>query len=186
VPSAAPPRAPGTTVEVADLFFNTPARRKFLHSPAGELRAAIRMLECYALGYPEVGFRLMVDGKERFAWPAASRLPLLAEVETEPTMDARRERAAALWGPRHAEQLIEVHGERDGVRLEGLLGLPDHGRATREGQVFPGEPPLDPEPDARAGAAQGVRQPAGGGSLSGGNAVALRAARPARRERASH
>ena len=53
-------RAPGTTVEVRDLFFNTPARRKFLHSPAGELRAAIRMLECYGLAYPETAFRLVV------------------------------------------------------------------------------------------------------------------------------
>src|SRR5258705_129785 len=58
-------RAPGTTVEVADLFFNTPARRKFMISPAGELRAAIRMLEAYALAYPQPGFRLVVDERGR-------------------------------------------------------------------------------------------------------------------------
>src|SRR5437867_1821611 len=45
-------RAPGTTIEVRDLFFNTPARRKFLHTPAGELRASFRMIEALALGYP--------------------------------------------------------------------------------------------------------------------------------------
>ena len=42
-------RAIGTTVEVRDLFYNTPARRKFLNSPGGELRSAIRMIESYAL-----------------------------------------------------------------------------------------------------------------------------------------
>jgi DNA mismatch repair protein MutL len=114
-------RAPGTTVEVADLFFNTPARRKFMISPAGELRAAIRMLEAYALAYPETGFRLVVDERERFDWPRSASV---------------RERAAALWGARHAEQLLEARGERDGLVLEALLGLPEHARATREGQVF--------------------------------------------------
>jgi len=114
-------RAPGTTIEVAELFYNTPARRKFLGTPSGELRAALRMLEAYALGWPEVGFRLIVDGRERFDWPPAV---------------SRRDRAAALWGPRHAAQLLEAHGARDGLEIEALLGLPEHARATREGQVL--------------------------------------------------
>jgi DNA mismatch repair protein MutL len=113
-------RAPGTTVEVRDLFFNTPARRKFLGSPAGELRSAIRMLEAYALAFPEVAMRLVVDGRERFDWPVAS---------------SRRERVAALSGARHAEQLLDATGERDGIRIDALLGLPEHARATRDGQV---------------------------------------------------
>src|SRR6266536_1384621 len=100
-PAAA--RAPGTTVEVADLFFNTPARRKFLHSPAGELRAALRMLEAYALAWPGVGFRLLVDGRERFD---CSR----AVSGDAPEAELRRARAAALWGARHAEQLLEARG----------------------------------------------------------------------------
>ena len=124
-------RAPGTTVEVADLFYNTPARRKFLGSPAGELRTAIRMLECYALAFPEVGFRLTVDGRQRFDWPAVAR-----EAGLRPGLAARRERAVALWGARHAGQLLEAEGERDGVRVEALLGLPEHARSTREGQIF--------------------------------------------------
>jgi DNA mismatch repair protein MutL len=114
-------RAPGTTVEVEDLFFNTPARLKFLHTPAGELRAATRMIEAVALGYPEVAIRLVVADRERFHWPEAM---------------SPRERAAAIWGPRHAGQLLDAHGERNGLRLEGLLGLPEHARTTREGQVF--------------------------------------------------
>ena len=114
-------RARGTTVEVRELFFNTPARRKFLKSPAGELRAALRMVEACGLAFPEVAFRVTVDGRERLEWPPAGSV---------------RERAGALWGPRHAEQRLEVQGERDGVRLHALLGLPEHARATRDGQTF--------------------------------------------------
>jgi len=64
-------RARGTTVLVRDLFFNTPARRKFLKSPSGELRAALRMIEALALAFPEVGFRVTVDGRERLSFPPA-------------------------------------------------------------------------------------------------------------------
>ena len=114
-------RARGTTVEVRELFFNTPARRKFLKSPSGELRAALRLLETYGLAYPEVSLRLTVDGKERFEWPAASSV---------------RERAGALWGPRHAEQRLLVESAREDLGLVALLGLPEHARSTREGQQF--------------------------------------------------
>jgi DNA mismatch repair protein MutL len=114
-------RAAGTTVLVRDLFFNVPARRKFLSSPAGELRAAIRMMESYALAFPGVGFRLTVDGRERFHWPPAA---------------GALERCAQLWSPRHAEQRLHAEGEREGARIEALLGLPEHARATREGQIF--------------------------------------------------
>jgi DNA mismatch repair protein MutL len=114
-------RAPGTTVEVRDLFFNTPARRKFLHTSGGELRAAIRMLESYALACPGTGFRLLVDERERFDWAVAG---------------SRRERAGQIWGSRHAEQLLEARGERGGMSVYVLLGLPEHARSTREGQVF--------------------------------------------------
>jgi DNA mismatch repair protein MutL len=113
-------RAPGTTVEVHDLFYNTPARRKFLNRPAGELRSALRLVESYALAFPEVAFRVVVDDRERLAWPAARD---------------RRDRARAIWGPRHADQMIAAEGEREGLRLDALLGLPEHARSTREGLV---------------------------------------------------
>jgi DNA mismatch repair protein MutL len=73
---------------VRDLFFNTPARRKFLKSQTGELRAASRLIEALALAHPEVAFRLVVEGRERFDWPSAV---------------TPRERIAALWGAGHAE-----------------------------------------------------------------------------------
>jgi DNA mismatch repair protein MutL len=114
-------REPGTTVEVRDLFHNTPARRKFLNAPASELRAAIRMIESYALASPGTGWRLVVDGRERFSWPPAG---------------SHRDRAAQVWGARHAEQLLEAAAARGGYAVTALLGLPEHARATREGQVF--------------------------------------------------
>lgn len=114
-------RETGTTVEVRDLFHNTPARRKFLNAPASELRAAIRMIESYALARPDVGWRLVVDTRERFSWPAVG---------------SERERAAQVWGARHAEQLLEARAERGGYAVRALLGLPEHARATREGQVL--------------------------------------------------
>ena len=114
-------RAVGTTVEVKDLFHNTPARRKFLHSPAGELRAALRMIESYALARPGTAWRVVVDGKERFGWGGVG---------------SRRERAAQVWGAKHAEQLLEAGEQRGGYAVDALLGLPEHARATREGQVL--------------------------------------------------
>lgn len=114
-------REVGTTVEVRDLFHNTPARRKFLNAPASELRAAIRMIESYALARPEVGWRLVVDTRERFSWTSTT---------------SHRDRAAQVWGTRHAEQLLEAEATRDGYTVRALLGLPEHARATREGQVF--------------------------------------------------
>lgn len=114
-------REVGTTVEVRDLFHNTPARRKFLNAPASELRAAIRMIESYALARPEVGWRLVVDMRERFSWTGTA---------------SHRERAAQVWGARHAEQLLEADAARDDYSVRALLGLPEHARATREGQVF--------------------------------------------------
>jgi len=118
-------RAPGTTVEVSDLFHNTPARRKFLHSATGELRAALRLIEALGLAFPQVSFRLMVGDRQRFDWPAAR----------EDGLAGARERAASLWGARHAEQRLAFTGERGDFALQALLGLPEHARATREGQM---------------------------------------------------
>ncbi|HET9327670.1 MAG TPA: DNA mismatch repair endonuclease MutL [Candidatus Eisenbacteria bacterium] len=118
-------RAPGTTVEVSDLFHNTPARRKFLSSSTGELRAALRLIEALGLAHPQVSFRLVVGDRQRFDWPAARQEGIAGA----------RERAASLWGARHAEQRLAFTAERSGFALQALLGLPEHARATREGQM---------------------------------------------------
>ena len=166
---------PGTTVEVADLFFNTPARRKFLTSPTGELRAALRLLEAYALAFPQVAFRLLVDGKQRLRVAGGAghgpgrrggTAPRRCGARATPPSCSRSRRSAT------------------GLRLEALLGLPEHARATREGQIYivNGRWIQSPMLGAALRQAYGNLLPAG--ALPGGDAVALRPARAGRRERA--
>ena len=123
VPGAVAPaaRAPGTSIEVRDLFYNTPARRKFLKAPVSELRLAVRMLTAYALAFPEVAFRLVVDGKARLTLPHAA---------------TRRDRMVAVFGAHHVERLIETREERPGFTFEAWLGVPELARVTREGQTL--------------------------------------------------
>ena len=113
VPAAAPP---GTRVEVLDLFFNTPARLKFLKSERRELELAREIVERLALAHPEVGFRLDAGGR---------RLLDLAPAD-------HHARMTALLGRAVVENAIEILAERDGMRLFGLAALPtlsrNHGR----------------------------------------------------------
>src|SRR5262249_55970753 len=60
----------GTQVTVRDLFHNAPARRKFLKAPLRETELIRKTLTKYALAYPQVAFRLVVDGRESLVWPA--------------------------------------------------------------------------------------------------------------------
>ncbi|MEP7028992.1 MAG: DNA mismatch repair endonuclease MutL, partial [Candidatus Eisenbacteria bacterium] len=120
-PVTAAARAPGTTVAVKDLFYNTPARRKFLKSAVGELRLAMRMLTAYAIAHPETAFRFTVDGKSRLALPKAA---------------TRRDRLVAIFGAHFVERLIEIREERPGFVFEAWLGMPEMARVTREGQTL--------------------------------------------------
>jgi DNA mismatch repair protein MutL len=114
-------RAPGTTIVVKDLFFNTPARRKFLKSAMGELRIALRMLTAYALAHPETAFRFTVDGKPRLTLPQAA---------------SRRDRMVEVYGAHFVERLIETREERPGFVFEAWLGMPEMARVTRESQTL--------------------------------------------------
>jgi DNA mismatch repair protein MutL len=111
-------RGRGTTVEVRDLFFNTPARRKFLRDTAGELRAALEALTRLALGAPAVAFRLTHRAGE-----GPARLVL----EARPTEDPL-ERIADLFGREVADDLVAIRGARGAARISGFAALP---RRTR-------------------------------------------------------
>ncbi len=122
--------APGTRVVVRDLFFATPARRKFLKTPRTEADAAEAAVRRLALAAPAVAFRCEVEGRVAFDLPAQSRAA----------------RVAALLGPDAAASLLEVAGERGALRIAGFACAPLLTRATAAGQtlVVNGRPVADP------------------------------------------
>ena len=105
----------GTRVEVRDLFFNVPARKKFLRAPATELTHVISLLEHYALARPDVAFSLTHEGR---------RLLDLA-----PGAD-RRERFFELFPDLPREEMLAVEGEGPGVTVRGMTGKPERNLGT--------------------------------------------------------
>jgi DNA mismatch repair protein MutL len=103
------PRATGTTVEVEDLFFRTPARRKFLKSPAAEQLEVVRTVERLYLARPTVGLRLEGEGREIATYPPTARL---------------RDAASRVIGPQFVDASFELVGDVPGGRVFGALGLP--------------------------------------------------------------
>ena len=116
----------GTTVRVRHLFFNTPPRRAFLKSPVAEGNYVEEVLVGLALSRPEL----------RFVFNRDRRLVFDAVAHTGPQALARR--AGAVLGETWATSLVlDEDGTADGgVGLHGILGLPEHTRATRTAQYF--------------------------------------------------
>lgn len=111
----------GTTMIVRDLFFNTPARRKFLKSDRAEGAAcAAAALRC-ALGRPDVSVRCIRDGEEVFFSPGDNKLDSCVY---------------SLLGRDLAMSLLPCAGEADGVRVHGFISSPAAGRGSRAQQYF--------------------------------------------------
>lgn len=111
----------GTTMIVRDLFFNTPARLKFLKSDRSEASACIQSALRCALGRPEVSVRLIRDGKEEFFSPG----------------DGRQDSCVyTLLGRELAASLLACKSEDEGVRLSGFVSSPSAGRGNRSAQYF--------------------------------------------------
>ncbi len=125
------PRQRGTSVTVRGLFFNTPARRKFLRSAASETRAAAEAVATLALAHPEAGFELHVDGSCRLAVPSAQDFA---------------ERLAAVWGRDLAGTLVPVQYAAGAFRVTGYIQRPGDAQPTgRRAQLFVnGRPFKDP------------------------------------------
>ncbi|KAF0125992.1 MAG: DNA mismatch repair protein MutL [Elusimicrobia bacterium] len=121
---AAPAR--GTTVEVRDLFFNVPARLKFLRSDTSERAHLIRVVEEAALANPGVSFSLEVDGAEIFSLKA----------DAGPWESACLARARELLGGRVAAGLTALELRAGELSLRALFSLPDSLYATRQNQFF--------------------------------------------------
>ena len=115
-------RQRGTTVQVRNLFFNTPARRKFLRSASSEARSAFNIISTLALAHPEVGFEMSLDGRPRLA--------------VQPGQSSR-ERLAAIWGRDLARTLVAVHGAQGAFKVDGLIQRPGEAKPSgRRMQLF--------------------------------------------------
>jgi DNA mismatch repair protein MutL len=120
VKDAAHPR--GTTLIVRDLFFNIPARRKFLRSEATETYHLTNLVTHYALAHPEIAFTFVNNGRE--------------VVRTAPAKDLR-ERAYQIFGEEFLKNLLEVDGgEPEFARVTGFVSAPRDRRTSRDSQYL--------------------------------------------------
>ena len=110
--------APGTTVEVADLYFNTPARRKFLKSEATEFAHCMQAFERTALARPDLALALRHNARVSTHFPVA---PLITRV-------------AALFGDEFRAGARELDAVVPGLRIHGYLGAPAQARGARDAQ----------------------------------------------------
>ncbi len=100
------PSPPGTTVEAAELFYNTPARKRFLKSPAAERSRIADLVARLALAHTEAGWTLRSAGKDLLRFPRGSDLP---------------ERVGQALGRDFAAHMVEVSGRKGDYRLEGYV-----------------------------------------------------------------
>ena len=115
--------AVGTSVRVADLFGNLPARRKFLKSNATETGRVQELVSRYALAYPQVRFLLNNDGRRILQTPGSGN---------------PRDALVAVYGAEAAGQMLEVDGKdpESGYEVEGFVGAPGLNRANRTHMSF--------------------------------------------------
>jgi DNA mismatch repair protein MutL len=111
----------GTTVEVRDLFFNTPARKKFLKSNSTELFHIIDTLTKEALSHWEIGFRLRSDNREILSLPLAS---------------GPKERILQVYGEEFMKGLTEVNAEAEGIRMKSYVTKNDNFRNMKSHQFI--------------------------------------------------
>jgi DNA mismatch repair protein MutL len=115
-------RSTGTTISVRDLFFNTPARRKFMRSEATENYHLTNIVTHYALAHPEIAFTLTNNGRDVFRLAPAKDL---------------RERSFQIFGADLIESLLPVAGGREFIaQITGFVSAPRERRTTRDAQYF--------------------------------------------------
>ena len=114
------PMAPGTSFSVKNLFFNVPARRNFLKSPAAEMRHVVEEFTRVSLMNPEIGFTLTSDGKEMYhLYPGNLK-----------------QRIMGLFGNGYEEKLLPVHQDTDRVCIHGYIVKAEFAKKTRGEQYF--------------------------------------------------
>lgn len=121
VPDAAPP---GTVIEVRELFYNVPARKKFLRTEQTEYKHIESLFKTLALSHPRVAFKLIHNQK------------VIYQLRLAETALEHQQRLATLCGKSFAESLIEVEVETEGHRLSGWVALPTFNRSQADMQYF--------------------------------------------------
>ncbi len=111
----------GTTVIVSDLFYNTPARMKFMKSDATEATLIIDLVSRIALAYPERRIRLINNGSMLFSTPGKGD---------------RYRTVATIYGPEVAENLVPVSSGGEHMSVEGFVSVPSYSRPSRKAQIF--------------------------------------------------
>ena len=112
---------PGTRFEIRNLFFNVPARRKFLRTESTELAQIRQLFAVYALAHPETGLSLTSDGRELYNLPAGGSLA---------------DRIAELYNSAFFSQLRALDFQAGTVKIGGFAGLPQTGRKDRSDQYI--------------------------------------------------
>ncbi len=113
------PAVPGTRIEVSNLFFNQPARKKFLKSTTTEFSHISHVVQLAGLAWPSVHFRLTHNGQEILNYP---------------TVTAERDRILQVYGPAFLDKTIEVRGRTAGLSIRGVMVEPIHARSSRTPQ----------------------------------------------------
>ena len=122
---AAPAAHPvGTTVEVHDLFYTTPARRRFLRTERTEFGHIEKWVRRLALSRPEISFTLTHNQRTVLQTPAAK------------TTDQQRQRIARVCGDAFADQCVPIEREVEGIALSGWIGLPTFNRSQPDMQYW--------------------------------------------------
>lgn len=111
----------GTTLIVRDLFYNIPARMKFLKKDVQEGNYIASILENIAISYPQISFKFIRDGKLNFSTPGDGNL---------------KSAIYAVFGKEYTESLLPVEYEANGISVTGFTGKPTSGRGSRSGQHF--------------------------------------------------
>ncbi|HYO14421.1 MAG TPA: DNA mismatch repair endonuclease MutL [Thermoanaerobaculia bacterium] len=115
-------RPRGTTIDVRSLFFNVPARRKFLKAVQTELRRCLEVVQGYALARPDVQFQVFHEGRE------------LLDALAAPGESGPLERIGQIFGSELAGDLVAIpeEGEREGEAIRGFVGTPETSRGRRQ------------------------------------------------------
>lgn len=118
------PHPPGTTVDVRDLFYNTPARRKFLKAEKTEFAHIESLIQKLALSRFDIGFSLQHNQRE------------VLNLKPAATLAEQEKRIAAICGSAYVEQAVKIDYAASGLHLHGWVGLPTFSRSQQDMQFF--------------------------------------------------